>query len=71
MNVNVLERLDLLERKYEILRLRQQISELDLALFINDEMTEAEYVEYTKEIQRLEGLAEQLERTLDSAYKLQ
>lgn len=71
MNVNVLERLDLLERKYEILRLRQQISELDLALFVNDEMTEAEYVEYTKEIQRLEGLAEQLEKMLDSAYKLQ
>lgn len=71
MNVNVLERLDLLERKYEILRLRQQISELDLALFVNDEMTEAEYVEYTKEIQRLEDLAEQLERMLDSAYKLQ
>lgn len=71
MNVNVLERLDLLERKYEILRLRQQVNELDLVLFTNDELTEAEYIEYSKEIRRLDSKAEQLERMLDAAYKIQ
>jgi hypothetical protein len=68
--INVLERLNLLETKYEILRLRQQTMELDLALFVNDEITQAEYIAYSKEIKRLESLVEQLEKLLEDAYKL-
>ena len=70
MNVHIIERLNLLEQKYEILRMRQQIYELDMGLFINDEISEAEYIEYTKEIKRLEAAVDQLEAMIEGSYKL-
>lgn len=69
MELLVLERLQHLERKYEILNLRQQISQLDLVLFSNPDLTEAEYVEYSKEIKRLDKAASRLEKVLLNSYK--